>query len=1056
MVMWLRHKILWSCDDCVRDPKLRAAMPLALVGNELCPPWKNYRREQSSRKLWQPLGAARAVPMGKRGRGFDELPKVFDSDDLGEEGTSDTDLEKFEPLATPPNLDSHGDPSRTPVLSIYIIFFFFFYEASCHDDERSALLHFKDSFLRTNSCYFRSDYSKVESWNSSRSGDCCLWEGVGCENESNHVISLDLSNSCINASINFNSTLFALVHLRSLNLAYNSFGPSQIPSSIGNLSSLTYLNLSYSDFSGQIPSQLLNLSNLVSLDLSNNYGLNLHKPSFSDMVRQLTNLKELHLSIVRISSSVPDLLSNFSSLESLRLDLCGLTGEFPVAIFQLPNLKVLDLSHNFYLKVDFPSFQFGSPLKSLKLTGTNSRSVRNSTAHVPTSIGNLIYMEELALSDCSFIPSSIENLVHLKSLRITYCIFTDQISPTFSNFTKLVYLYFSQNHFNIHPPTTSSFTWIGKLPKLTQLFLNRINMKGEIPFNWLMNLTQLSHLHMYNNKLIGPIPSSLMNLTHLTSIDLSSNQLSGQIPLHIGHLTFLSHLDLSSNKLEGQIPTSLFDLNGLRMLDLSLNKLIGTFDFTVFSQLNYLYSLSLSNNYNLSLITTTESNVTFKNMVILGLGSCNLFEFPSFLHNKLDWLAFLDLSSNNIHGQIPSWAGLKSLQNLNLSHNHLTGFDNDSSILRWAKLRTLDLRYNMLKGSLLMPPSSTSFYLVSHNRMSGELSPSICNLNSLEMFDLSFNNFSGKLPQCLGNFSDFLSLLDLKRNSFHGTIPSMWRNECKLKMISMSHNQLQGPLPRSLQNCSLLEMVDFGSNQIVDAFPSWFGSLPNLKILILRSNQFYGTMENLVATGFSDLRVIDLSYNHLSGKLPSKLLHIWNAMKVRNTSYMTYMQDYMMPNHSYADSYFGYYDYSMTLYNKGLEMNYMKIPDILLGIDFSNNKFQGEIPDMIGNLKGLQLLNLSRNILQGPIPSSLANLKALECLDLSQNQLSGQIPTMLTEITTLSSFSVSFNQLSGPIPQGNQFCTFEANTYDGNPGLWVETWTKQCGNASVTSSSYGR
>ncbi|XP_050217909.1 receptor-like protein 7 [Mercurialis annua] len=958
--------------------------------------------------------------------------------------------------------------------SNYAIFFFILYNLAalflpasssikqrCRDDERSALLQFRESFSSSNNCYSRSDYSKVESWKTTRKqgfsnglskvldekilGDCCAWEGIRCENESNHVISLDLSNSCISASINSNSTLFALVHLQSLNLAYNDFRSSQIPSRIDELSSLMYLNFSNSFFSGQIPPQLLNLSNLASLDLSNNYGLNLQRPSFSDIVLKFTNLKQLHLSYVSISSSVPKLLSNVLSLESLRLATCRLIGEFPVDVFQLPNLKILDLSYNPYLKIEFPNFRLGRPLKSLNLFQTNTLS----TTQIPASIGNLIYMEKLQLSHCNFTPASIENLVHLKLLTITGCVFTHPIPPTFSNFTKLQYLDLSNNHFNYHPSTTFSFPWLGKLTELTQLFLNRINMSGEIP-SFLMNLTQLSHLTMHNNLLTGPIPSSLMNLTKLKHIDLSHNRLSSQIPSQIGHLTVMSHLDLSFNKLEGRIPTNLSRLNNLGNLNLRSNKLTGMLEFNIFSELKYLHTLSLSDNH-VSLVAKTMTNTSFKNIYLLGLGSCNLSEFPSFLlHNQLDKLTFLDLSSNNIHGQIPSWTGLKSLEILNLSRNHLTGFRKDSTILQLSRLRSLDLRYNMLQGSLPMPPSSTYFYLVSHNKISGELSPSVCNLNSLQTLDLSFNNFHGKLPECLGNFSNSLLLLDLKRNSFRGTIPSMWRNDCKLKMISMSHNQLQGRVPRSLQHCLSLEMIDFGSNQIIDVFPSWLGSLSKLKILILRSNGFYGRVENLDATGFSNLRVMDLSNNHFSRKIPSKFLHILNAMKVRNTSRMTYMQDYMIPNSIFAFSYFGYYDYSMTLYNKGLEMNYMKIPDILVGMDLSNNKFQGEIPDIIRNLKGLQLLNLSGNTFTGAIPSSLADLKALECLDLSKNQLSGQIPMKLTELTSLSSFDVSFNDLSGPMPQGNQFCTFESRSYEGNPNLWVDTWTKQCGNSKLT------
>ncbi|VFQ73621.1 unnamed protein product [Cuscuta campestris] len=159
------------------------------------------------------------------------------------------------------------------------------------------------------------------------------------------------------------------------------------------------------------------------------------------------------------------------------------------------------------------------------------------------------------------------------------------------------------------------------------------------------------------------------------------------------------------------------------------------------------------------------------------------------------------------------------------------------------------------------------------------------------------------------------------------------------------------------------------------------------------------------------------------------------------------MEQTLQPNSYWVIEEFGPFDYSITMQNKGFEMNYMKIPDIFCGIDFSSNNFEGQIPDTFGDLAGLQLLNLSRNNLSGHIPSSFSNMKNLECLDLSQNQLSGQIPTKLTKLTYLSSFDVSFNNLSGPIPKGNEFCTFDSKSYEGNPRLSLETWNKQCGNA---------
>ncbi|XP_050207860.1 receptor-like protein 33 [Mercurialis annua] len=945
----------------------------------------------------------------------------------------------------------------------------------CHDDERSALLQFKHSFLSTNTCSASSDYPKLESWKfveGESSGDCCTWDGVECDNRTNHVISLDLSNSCLSGSINSNTTISDLFHLRRLNLAYNSFRSSPIPSRIGNLSSLTHLNLSFSGFSGLVPPQLFNLSNLVSLDLSSDISqLKLENNSLRKLAQNLIFLKNLDLSAVNISSSVPDLISGLSSLESLYLDGCLLSGEFPVSILQLPNLKLLDLSFNPDLTVPLPDFHSRIPVKSLRLRGTNL------AGEIPASISNLVSLEELELSNCRLndqLPSSVKelvhwksfklnncnfsrefaysigNLIHLKQITITDSIFIDQIPVSFSNLTDLVYLDLSSNHFS--PATTSSFFWIGKLTKLTSLYLHNMSLNGEIPPG-ISNLTQLSALFMGYNQLTGPIPPNLMNLTRLRTLRFNSNRLSGQIPSQISRLTLLLSLDLSSNKIEGSIPYGLYSLNNLSYLDLSFNKLAGTIDFSMFFKLKNIWSLNLSFN-NLSLIIQNiNSNSSIPNLRVLGLATCNLSEFPKFLRNQ-NQLGFLDLSSNNIDGQIPSWIcdiGLNSMDLLNLSHNHLSGFEQDPLVLQWPKLRTLDLRSNVLEGTLPIPPSSINSYLISKNKLSGEISPLICNLIFIQSLDLSFNNLSGALPNCLGSLSNSISLLDLKQNNFHGNIPSTWRSGCRLRMISMSHNELVGPLPSSLANCSLLEFVDFGNNQIVDSFPKWLGTLSDLRILILRSNGFFGVIDEVGAVGFLNLRVVDLSGNNFSGLLPLRYLSRSNSMKVRNSNLMSYMEKYLRPeNGYYISSYYGSFEYSMTLYNKGLEMNYLKIPNIFIAVDFSNNKFQGEIPEMIGNLKGLQLLNLSRNILQGPIPSSLENLKALECLDLSENQLSGQIPTMLTDITALSSFDVSFNHLSGPIPQGNQFCTFETKSYEGNPGLWVETWTKQCGNARST------
>jgi Leucine-rich repeat (LRR) protein len=780
----------------------------------------------------------------------------------------------------------------------YLIFagFFSSVQSLCHDDESFALLKFKESFtINKSASGDPSAYPKVSLWKP-ESGDCCRWRGVECNEDTGHVINLDLSSSCLYGSFNSNSSLFQLVHLQSLNLADNHFNFSRIPTGFRQLSRLTDLDLSASAFSGQITSEILELSNIVFLDLSFNSGLKLQNHGLRSIAQKLTNLKELHLSEVYISSTVPNILANLSSLTSLFLEECGLHGEFPTRIFHLPNLRSLRVGDNPYLIGSMPDFNKSNPLESLRLTGTSFPGV------LPNSIGNLESFKYFAIGDCNF---------------------------------------------------------------------------------------------------SGPIPFSLGNLTQLTFLALSENRLHGSIPQSISRLVNLENLDLAYNHLSG------------------------TVEFDLFLKLKNLKGLQLSGN-KISLLTKPSTNATLPKFEILRLGSCDLSEFPDFLRNQ-DELGYLDLSDNKIHGQIPKWMwnlSKETLWSLELSSNSLTGFDQLPVFLPWTNLLELQLGSNKLRGSLPIPPPSINSYLVSHNMLTGEIPQLICNLSSILFLDVSNNYLSGLLPQCLGNLSDSLSVLNLHNNSFHGTIPETFTEGNKLKMIDFSQNQLQGRLPRSLANCTMLEALNLGHNQMNDTFPFWLGVLPELRILILRSNGIYGAMENLNSNfDFLNIRIIDLSNNEITGKLPSQYFQNWKAMRtvdIKDIMYMEANGRFTALGNTLVSS----FTYSMTFTYKGAERVYEKISDIFVAIDLSNNRFEGEIPEVVGYLKGLQVFNLSNNFLTGHIPSSLVNLTNVEVLDFAQNKLSGVIPLQLVQLTFLTFFNVSHNHLTGPIPHGNQFEQF--------------------------------
>ncbi|KAI3850985.1 hypothetical protein MKW92_037499 [Papaver armeniacum] len=146
-----------------------------------------------------------------------------------------------------------------------------------------------------------------------------------------------------------------------------------------------------------------------------------------------------------------------------------------------------------------------------------------------------------------------------------------------------------------------------------------------------------------------------------------------------------------------------------------------------------------------------------------------------------------------------------------------------------------------------------------------------------------------------------------------------------------------------------------------------------------------------------------------------------------------------------------YYQQIVTVTSKGLDLELVKVRTIFTSIDFSNNKFEGEIPEGIADLTSLHILNLSGNALTGSIPSVLGNLTDLESLDLSRNKLTGEIPSQLAALSFLSFLNLSFNNLEGKIPSGSQIQTFEPSSFEGNTELCGFPLPKNCSSSTIES-----
>ena len=87
------------------------------------------------------------------------------------------------------------------------------------------------------------------------------------------------------------------------------------------------------------------------------------------------------------------------------------------------------------------------------------------------------------------------------------------------------------------------------------------------------------------------------------------------------------------------------------------------------------------------------------------------------------------------------------------------------------------------------------------------------------------------------------------------------------------------------------------------------------------------------------------------------------------------------------------------------------------GFYLSYNQLSGEIPEELGRLSNLQVLDFNGNQLSGEIPARLGNLINLRYLGLSQNELTGEIPRKLGSLSNLKSLQIlSQNRLTGEIP----------------------------------------
>ncbi|XP_052484393.1 receptor-like protein 35 [Gossypium raimondii] len=720
-----------------------------------------------------------------------------------------------------------------------------------------------------------------------------------------------------------------------------------------------------------------------------------------------------------------------------------------------------------------PEFPANNALQSLSLYDTNF------SGKLPESIGNLKFLTNLELSYCNFfgpIPSSIANLSHLVNLDLSSNKLSGSIHSSLFTLPSLRILYLGENQLvgkiDEFPNVSSSLIqelYIGNnylkgtipksillLPRLEWLYIESNNF-SSMKLDMFVQLKNLKGLELSNVSLLIESDNRSLTFPQLESLRLRSCNLT-EFPEFIKRQDKLFDLDLSNNHIHGVVPNWLWK-SSLSSLHLSFNVI----DFPKQLPLN-------------------DANFSFPMLTELYLRSCNISAFLEFLKSQEN-LEELDLSNNKISGAIPNRVWKKSLRYLFLANNHLSSLDqllpNQSStssqtsltrpICNLSQLRNFNASHNNLSGTIpnwlgkmtdlyLLDLQGNNFSRI-ENILEGKFPRSLAECTQLEVLDVGNNKMNDTFPFWLeklpyltvlilrenrfyGQIKHFkhksvfptLDVLDIASNQFSGELSIDFLQPTRLRSLKIGGNKLEGKLSRSLANCKALEVLDLGNNMVHDTFPFWLEKLPSLKVVILRASRFYGTITKFnTERGFPKLRILDIASNNFSGDLSIEFLQSLKAM-MQLTNEDKAKLDYIGEN---------YYQDSVTIFNKGIELFYEKILTTLTCLDLSNNSFHGRIPEEIQMLRSLKVLNLSYNSFSGEIPVAVQNLKDLESLDLSQNELSGKIPPQLAT-TFLEALNLSYNPLEGSIPQGNQFSTFSNDSYRGNPKLYGQPLSKKC------------
>ncbi|CAD7081148.1 unnamed protein product [Hermetia illucens] len=466
--------------------------------------------------------------------------------------------------------------------------------------------------------------------------------------------------------------------LKGLDLALNQYRQIE-PSLLHGIPSLRRLDLSQNYITSLDPLTFLNTPMLETLNISFNYLQTIDPITFQSLDR----LFEVDASYNQLDRMIPGLPKIVERI-SVRGNQIQTLPVAATKVLNLPNVRMLDMSHN---QLDYiPKFTFQSmnQLRVLSLANNKLRAIEDSTFLGANKL-ELLHLQDNEISQIQ--DKCIQFMGDLRDFNIQGNKIDLLNDNLFLNSSQLEVLDLSRN--NIHTATPSIFK---NLKSLKYLDLSG-NYLAELPRS-MSALSDLEQIDVSFNRLAYLVPEVMSMWRNITDIRLSNNQIVEIKKGTLRNLRNLLYLDLSSNEINSLEPGALRNLQEIQEISLADNKLVDLKDH-VFENLPNLQAIHLQ--HNLLRFISPEAFFNSPSLVYLNLSSNHFRTMENVGVRSMRNLEVLDITSNALRKintmplQVLNWLVELKLDDNNICKVQGQPFDN------MPRLRVLSMRNNRMK-----------------------------------------------------------------------------------------------------------------------------------------------------------------------------------------------------------------------------------------------------------------------------------------------------------------------------------------------------------------------